>query len=122
MHQKRNEATQIIWITSHEQFIRSGSQFKLPCGASLLERMRFLGQVNTKQCCEIQSMWNAWIQRRTLAEQEKHCVQRDSQKAFQSTQRHYLPWIYCSNTHCTMVLWKEMWDIHIELYYRSNGV
>ncbi len=23
MHQKQNEATQIIWITSHEQFIRS---------------------------------------------------------------------------------------------------
>ncbi len=34
-------------------------------------------------------------------------MQRDSQKAFQSTHRHYLPWIYCnvSNTHCTVVLW-----------------
>ncbi len=41
--------------------------------------------------------------------QEKHCVQRDSQKAFQSTHLHYLPWIYCnvSNTHCTMVLWQK---------------
>ncbi len=34
-------------------------------------------------------------------------MQRDSQKAFQSTHRHYLPWIYCSNTHCTMVLWQK---------------
>ncbi len=40
-------------------------------------------------------------------EQEKHCVQLDSQKAFQSTRRHYLPWIYCSNTHCTMLLWQK---------------
>ncbi len=58
---------------------------------------------------------------RTQAEQEKYCVQRDSQKAFQSTHRHYLPWIYCSNTQCTMVLWQK-WDIHIEFYYRSNGI
>ncbi len=67
-----------------------GSQFKLPRGTSSLEQMRLLGHVNTKQRCEIQSVWNAWIQRRTQAEQEKHCVQRDSQKAFQSTHRHYL--------------------------------
>ncbi len=39
------------------------------------------------------------------------CVQRDSQKDFQSVHHHYLPWIYCSNTHCTMVLWQKMWDI-----------
>ncbi len=44
---------------------------------------------------------------RTQAEQERHCVQRDSQKTFQSAHRHYLPWIYCSNTHCTMVLWQK---------------
>ncbi len=30
-----------------------------------------------------------------------------SQKAFQNAHRHYLPWIYCSNTHCTMVLWQK---------------
>ncbi len=30
-----------------------GSQLKLPCGASTLEQMRFLGHVNTKQRCEI---------------------------------------------------------------------
>ncbi len=34
-------------------------------------------------------------------------MQRGSQKAFQSTYRHHLPWIYCSNTHCTMVLWQK---------------
>ncbi len=34
-------------------------------------------------------------------------MQRDSQKAFQST--HDLLWIYCnaSNTHCTIVLWQK---------------
>ncbi len=46
-----------------------------------LEQMCLLGHVKTKQRCEIQSVWNAWIQQRTQAEQEKHCVQRDSQKA-----------------------------------------
>ncbi len=40
--------------------------------------MRLLGHVNTKQRCEIQSVWSAWTQ----AEQEKHWVQRDRQKAF----------------------------------------
>ncbi len=44
---------------------------------------------------------------RTQAEQEKHCVQRDSQKAFKSAHHYYLPWIYCSNTHCIMVLWQK---------------
>ncbi len=78
------------------------SQFKLSRGTSSIEQMRLLGRVNTEQRCEIQSVWNAWIQ----AEQEKHCVQRDSQKASQSTHLHYLPWIYCGNTHCTMVLWQ----------------
>ncbi len=36
-------------------------------------------------------------------------MQQDSQKAFQSTHLHYLPWIYCnvSNTHCIMVLWQK---------------
>ncbi len=96
-------------------------EFKLPRGASSLEQMRLLGHVNTKQHCEIESVWNSWIQRRTQA-QEKHCVQRDSQKTVQSAHLHYLPWIYCSNTHCTMVLWQKMWDIHIEFYYKSNGI
>ncbi len=50
-------------------------------------------------------------------------MQRDSQKAFKSAHRHYLPWIYCSNTHCTGTgIAAEMWEIHIELYYRSNGI
>ncbi len=86
--------------------------------------MRFLGHVYTKQRCEIQSVWNAWIKWRTQAEQEKPCVQRDGQKAFQSTHRHYLLWIYCnvSNTHCTMALWQKIWDIHITFYYKSNGI
>ncbi len=48
-----------------------GSQFKLSRGTSSLEQMRLLGHVNTKQRCEIQSVWNAWIQRRTQAEQKK---------------------------------------------------
>ncbi len=34
-------------------------------------------------------------------------VQTSSQKAFQYAHRHYLPWIYCSNIHCTMVLWQK---------------
>ncbi len=66
MCQKQNEAVQLIWIVSHGQFI--GSQFKLLRSASSLEQMRLLGHVNTKQRCEIQSVWNAWIQRRTQAE------------------------------------------------------
>ncbi len=41
------------------------------------------------------------------------CVHRDIQKAFQSAHRHYLPWIYCSSNHCSVVLWQKMWDIHI---------
>ncbi len=59
-------------------------------------------------------MWNTWIQwwtndwfKLAKAKQEKHCVQPDSQKAFQSTHHHHLPWIYCSKTHCSMVLWQK---------------
>ncbi len=40
---------------------------------------------------------------RTQAEHEK----RLSQKAFQYAHRHNLPWIYCSNIHCTMVFWQK---------------
>ncbi len=76
MHQKRNETTRLIWITSHGQFIRSD---QVPRGTSSLEQMRLLGHANTKQRCEIQSVWNAWIQRRTQAEQEKHCATRQSE-------------------------------------------
>ncbi len=79
---ERNSATLLNFATHTVYPLRS--QFKLLRGASSLEQMRLLGHVNTK------SVWNAWIQRRTQAEQEKHCVQRDSQKAFQSTHRHYL--------------------------------
>ncbi len=99
---ERSHATHLNHVSQTVYLL--GSQFKLPLGASLLEQMHFLGHVNIKLRCEIQSVWNDW----TLAEQEKH-----SKKAFQSAHRHYLPWIYCSNTHCTMILWQKMWDIHI---------
>ncbi len=103
---ERNRTTNLNRVTRTVYLL--GSQFKLPCGTSSLEQMRLLGHANTKQRCEIQLEWNAWIQR-TLAEQEKHCLQRDSQKAFQSTHRHYLAWIYCNvnNTHCAMLLWQK---------------
>ncbi len=52
----------------------------------------------------------AWAKRRNT-------VRNDSQKDFQSTNRHHLPWLYCSNTNCTHGIVAEMWDIHIELYY-----
>ncbi len=41
---------------------------------------------------------------RTQAEHEKHCATRQSEGF---SIRHYLPWIYCSNIHCTMVLWQK---------------
>ncbi len=79
------------------------------------EQMRLLGHASTKQRCEIQcealafSDEHKWLcdNLKFKAKQEKQCVQRDSQKAFQSTHCYYLPWIYCSNTHCTMVLWQK---------------
>ncbi len=42
---ERNHATHLNHITRTVYLL--GSQFKLPCGASSLERMRFLGHVNT---------------------------------------------------------------------------
>ncbi len=135
-----------------------GSQLKLPRGTSSREQMRLLGQVITKQCCEIQSvgvfdlkqqlhrivsvrhqstarairkhrfnllsyrsrgtlmsytdiLCSAALSRTRLMWEHKpnmrNTVQRDSQKAFQYAHRHYLPWIYCSDTHCTMVLWQK---------------
>ncbi len=108
-----------------------GSEFKLPRGTSSLEQMRLLGHVITKQCCEIQSvgafdfrialavLWcltltilcSAALSRARLMWEHKpnmrNTVQRDSQKAFQYAHRHYLPWIYCSNIHYTMVLWQK---------------
>ncbi len=80
MHQKRNETTRLIWIVTQTVY-PLGSLFKLPRGECSLKQMRLLCHTNIKQRCEIRSVWNAWIQRRTQAEQEKHCVQRrDSQK------------------------------------------
>ncbi len=64
---ERSRVTHLNHVTRTVYLL--GSQFKLPRGASSLEQMRFLGHVNTKQRCEIQSVWNAWIQRRTQAEQ-----------------------------------------------------
>ncbi len=61
---------------------------------------------------EHKSLWNS------ADKQEKHCVQqRYSQKAFQSTNRHHLPRIYCSNTNvnCTMVLCQKC---HVGYSYR----
>ncbi len=98
MHHKRKETAWLIWIASKGQFIC------LDHGSNCHRADGLLGHVNTKQRCEIQSVWNAWIQLITQAEHEKDCVQRDSQEAFQSAHRQYLPWIYCNNTYCTMVL------------------
>ncbi len=77
---ERNRATHLNHVTWTVYPL--GSQFKLPRGTSSLEQMRLLGHVNTKQRCEIQSVWNAWIQRRTQAEQEKHCVQQWESESF----------------------------------------
>ncbi len=131
MRQKRNETARLNRAT--RAVYPLGSKFKLPRGESSLEQMRLLGHANIKQRCEIQ--WEAlefseehkWLcdSLKFKAKQEKHCVQRDSQKAFQSTHLHYLPWIYCnvSNSHCTMVLWQKCGIFtHTEFYYRSNGV
>ncbi len=65
-----------------------GSKFKLPRGASLLEQMRLLGHANIKQRSSekcLNSAKNTNDSLKFKAKQEKHCVQRDSQKAFQST-------------------------------------
>ncbi len=112
---KRNSATHLNHAT--RTIYTLGSQFKLPRSESSQEQMRLLGHTNIKQQREIQwevlefSEEQKWLCDNLTfkAKQEKHCVQRDSQKAFQSTHRHYLPWIYCndSNTHCTMVLWQK---------------
>ncbi len=70
------------------------------------------GHANTKQCCEIQCLnsvmnTNDSVIQTSLKANRRNTVQRDSQKAFQSTRRHNLPWIYCSNIHCTMFLWQK---------------
>ncbi len=48
---------------------------------------------------------------------EKHCAQLYSQKAFQFTNCHHLPWIYCSNTNCTIVFWQKCGIFIPKLYY-----
>ncbi len=57
---------------------------------------------------------------------EKHCVQRYSQKAFQSTNRHRLPWIY---TVALTAPWYcdrnvgylyHIYYINVDVYWRSN--
>ncbi len=37
---------------------------------------------------------------------ETLCATKQSE-GFSIYTSHYLPWIYCSNTHCTMVLWQK---------------
>ncbi len=54
---ERNRATHLNRVTWTIYLL--GSQFKLPRDASSLEQMRLLGHMNTKQGCEIQSVWNA---------------------------------------------------------------
>ncbi len=78
-------------------------EFKLPRGASSREQMRLLGHVNTKQRCEIQSVWNSWIQRRTQAEEEKHCATRQSEGFSICTSPLFTMDLLC-NIHCTMAL------------------
>ncbi len=51
---------------------------------------------------------------------EKHCAQLNSQKAFQFTNCHHLPWIYCSNTNCTIVFWQKCGIFIPKLYYIIN--
>ncbi len=111
MRQKRNEAARLIWITSHGDSLSARITIQTAARHELTRADAF--PRSREQRCEIQSVWNAWIQQRTQVEQEKHRVQRDSQKPFDSAHRYYLPWIYCSNTHCTMVLWQKMWYFHI---------
>ncbi len=75
MHQKWNETVRLILNRATRTVYPLGSQFRLPRGESSREQMRLLGLVNTKQRCEIQSVWSAWTQ----AEQEKHCATRPSE-------------------------------------------
>ncbi len=80
MRQKRNETARLIWIT-----VQSAARRELT-------RADALGHANIKQRCEIQ--WEAlefsdehkWLcdSLKFKAKQEKHFVQRDSRKAFQS--------------------------------------
>ncbi len=79
MRQKWNETVRLIFNRATWTVYPLGSQFKLQRGESSLEQMRLLGHVNTEQRCEIQSVWNAWIQWRTQAEHEKHCAMRQSE-------------------------------------------
>ncbi len=89
-----------------------GSQFKLPRSASSLEQMRLLADEAVTQTRAVRS--SAWIRRWTqmtviqtnLNPNRRNTVQRESQKAFQFTHRH-LPCIYCSDIHCTTVLWQK---------------
>ncbi len=104
---ERNRATHLNRAT-HWPFIRSDQSSN--CRAALTH-----SHVSIKQRCEIQCEALEFSEEhkrlcgslKFKAKQEKHCVQPDSQKAFQSTHCHHLPWIYCSNTHCTMVLWHK---------------
>ncbi len=97
-----------------------GSKFKMAAQHELLTRADVFTHwwdrhVSTKQSCEIQceelafSEQHKWLSDfkagwNSADKQEKYCVQWYSQKAFQSTSRHHLPWIYCSNTNRAMVL------------------
>ncbi len=96
-----------------------GSKYKLPRSARSREQMRLLGHATLKQGCEIQCEAQLSKEHKWLSDEstDKHCVQRDSQKAFQFTGLHHLPWIYCSNTNCTMGLCQKWGYLYQILYY-----
>ncbi len=115
MCQTRNETARLIWIAPHGSFFSLGSQFKLPRSESSLEQMRLLADETVTRTLSSAVRSSAWIQwwtqmtliQTSLKANRRNTVQRDSQKAFQSTRRPHLPWIYCSNIHCTMFLWQK---------------
>ncbi len=117
---ERNRATLTVYPL--------GSQFKLPRGTSSMEQMHLPGHMNTKQRCEIQwevlefSKVHKWLCDSLKPNRRTRCVQRKSQKAFQSTHFHYLPWIYCnvSNPHCTMVYCGR--NVGYSHYYDMNFI
>ncbi len=103
-----NRATRIVFFTRIT--VQTAAQRELARADAFTRWLD--GHANTKQCCEIQCLnsvmnTNYSVIHTSLKPNRRNTVQRDSQKAFQSTRRHNLPWIYCSNIHCTMFLWQK---------------
>ncbi len=98
---ERNSTTHLNRVT--RTVYPLGSQFKQPRGASSREQMRLLGHVNTKA-----ALWDPVSEKRlnTSRTGETLSATRPSEDFSICTSPLFIM-IYCSNTHCSMVLWQK---------------